>query len=590
MSLNSILGPVSESRNRRQKDSQSESPHQPKGIMSEFQSNIDAIAKKILSHDGDESWSEEKKRDHAKFKDIFKNHVSGLYDSFNIADEFLSPDEFQALVLEHFTTGLTYFIKIDFLRFESQELIPGKRTHKVHVYGKEGKQTRKKDERSIAEQLEDYIERLPRFEGRDDKLEAFTIEQIEIFSIEYFKMLNEALRRTVPLDTALHMAEHVYSYGSVIFEEMRKSPYELSADLVAQVCRQYPVDARNRFEALATVGKRLEKEYWHDPENPSTQQKPRKQWVAGPLTIRNFTIQYPTTIEKGVTVVDRELDSLVTEFGIPKDVIIRACISEPDTYRNRLDEIRNSAEVLMGMFKDATSTIEIFREFDVQNIVYSMVARMSRGRCIDKLDRARHAFVKILGTEKAAEKKGDIQLGKPALRRVLRTLMLEDRSPGGIKEVVKEERDRARQREKLAESTVDNLFEKAEDKDLVFGQYYVLFGDGESFEEIWEEGAVFIDLVREQYGETEGELFLAEGARLLQAYADQIVDAEKKKALDESVRHSLMLDIKDMIISDRYDPVDFFTRVLRKPWPDILTVVEPATLLEEVEVGDSETA
>jgi hypothetical protein len=532
--------------------------------------------------------------------------------------------QFAAKVEETFWTGFELFLKSQYrgLLNDFEKKIPPPEWRTVSLGG--GRKQRYKVEQPTPHQMTEqhivktYAEKYgisirtpesPTAHELESVKNAYALDQVRLFAVNFFPLLRESLARKVPLADALNLAEHAYGFGSRVFAEMEQEPHPLSTHLVTHVLKYYPSQARTRLETYKKVWGDIEATYLAKPEGGATAVS-TKSWVTSEEQLRNLVFGYPHTCEAGLKIVDEHLNRLVAEHPyIPQDIIIRECVAGPDVFDTRLKEYDERIDSLIS---DISCTEKLcgatdkplFEMYELRAVVANMVVRTPARTHERTLQRAKNSLESVID----AAAQTDIKLSVGARRRILRTLVEQKGSqdaitPEKVQSILRiEERvyDRRRGLFMMLDTTsrgygkrgaaadadrkrffekMDGLVGKAEAKDAIFGLYHVLFGEGETDEARLEDGAFKVGyFVTGRFGESYRTNYTVE--RFLEHQADTLLKLlnarDKSKAFPRDNQQQLALLVEALIVEPE-SPKKYYNGVALTlqipPWPETVSEI-----------------
>lgn len=527
--------------------------------------------------------------------------------------------QFAAKVEETFWTGFELFLKSQYRgllnTFEKSTPPPRYRTASLGA----GKTQRYKVEQQTPHQqteqhiVKTYAEKYgisvrnpesPTAHELESVKNAYALDQIRLFAVNFFPLLRESLARKVPLSDALNLAEHAYGFGARVFAEMEAEPYPLSTPIVTHVLKYYPSQARTRLETYKKVWGDIQQTYLVKPAEDSVAVS-TKQWVTSEEQLRNLVFGYPHTCEAGLKIVDEHLPRLVAEHPyIPQDIIIRECVAGPDVFDARLKEYDERIDSLMEGVSCTeklcgTSEKPLFEMYELRAVVAHMVVRTPARTHERTLQRAKTSLESVID----AAAQADIKLSVGARRRILRSLVEQKGShdaitPEKVQSILRiEERvyDRRRGLFMMLDSTshgygkrgaaadadrkrffekMDTLVSAAEAKDAIFGLYHVLFGEGDTDEARIADGAFKVDyFVTGRFGESYRTNYTVE--RFLEHQADTLLKLlnarDKTKAFPRDNQQQLALLVEALIVEPE-SPKRYYNGVAQTlgvpQWPE----------------------
>lgn len=398
------------------------------------------------------------------------------------------------------------------------------------------------------------FERVP---GVEDDWEATTqsymLEKFKVYSEEFFELLNEALARGVQSKDAIDLATYAYGNDASIFAEMEA--YGVKAQTVAAFSITNRARVRVPFEKYMTVGKDLEEKYPFRPASGG--------WVTSRTMIRNLTFKYPSTIEAGLQVVERDLNRLREKYPqVPRSILIDFCVENPDTYEKKISEYVQTIDQLMKAYpaspeygvREAKEGVSVFEHYQVAGPLMNFIERVSVKKRDEKIAAVLTKFAEAinLASDAGIEFIGTFS----SYRRMLRSLLLYNVTPDQV--VDREER--------LEDGFVtknSDLFKKAYHLDSMWGSYFVELGYG-TRSKIVENGQAAVEIIRDQYGDSDGEDHIRELIDLHQQY----LAAGFKDCEDDDIQA-----LKDALIMDTENPKEFYESVLRRKWPADIAVI-----------------
>ncbi len=384
-------------------------------------------------------------------------------------------------------------------------------------------------------------------------VEAYMFEKLRIYTAEYFEMLKESLERGVKYKDALDMSTYIYGNDAGIYKEMESAG--LDAQFVANQSVLNRARVRVPFEKFVEAGERLDENYPYEPGSGT--------WVTSPQMIRNLIFKYPQTVESGLAVAEIEMDRLQETYPqMPRYLLVEACVSSPDVYEKQIRDFLEQGHQVMERYpardyaEDVDGDNNIFAHFNVEGDLLRLLDRVDSKKSNEAVDRSLAAFKETVAR---AEEKG-VDTSHGAKRRMLKSLLGYNISPEKV--LGREERITNRRLREF-----DDLVEKAEEIDPLYGGYHVDLGYGDSQKEILETGKIMTDLIIEQYGQVDGERHLDRLTDVMYAYL-----FHDGFPVEPAYVHAL----KDSLVMNPYNPREAFEDLYSKDdlvWPEGVEII-----------------
>ncbi len=335
-------------------------------------------------------------------------------------------------------------------------------------------------------------------------LDAYFSEKLRLYAVDFFKMLTESLKREIPPIDALSLAEKVYGHGANIFTEMEAEPYHFDSKTIADVCKKYPLQARERFDVYASVHDDLAIKYTEHKEADSSIEQAE---LVTSSELKSYIFAYPHTVVAGLEIAQAQLGDLSKGYPLfSEKFIIKTCISHANNYEAEIQRLSELAETLLNSHECTDELCEegegdaLLRYYKLDKLIYTLVGNKSEKVMDSLVQKSIQHFIKL---SERMEEIGQSFRWKSKRRMLFR--FIKTGSQANIDRIIKSEAKLRQQQE----ARFDVLIKMGERRNPLFGEYYAYFGSPENLDsskkDIIEHGQEIVEGVEELYGD--GDLY-----------------------------------------------------------------------------------